>query len=111
LAARMPPELKLASDGKHILKSIARGLVPDMVIDRTKGYFPMPALKYVRGDFLEFMRDILDSRACRERGLFQRDYVRKLLAEPEKHLTRIQGSKLWHLALLEFWLRRNVDGV
>lgn len=111
LAARMPPELKLASDGKHILKSIARGMVPDMVIDRTKGYFPMPALKYVRGDFLEFMRDILDSRACRERGLFQRDYVRKLLAEPEKHLTRIQGSKLWHLALLEFWLRRNVDGV
>ena len=30
------------------------------------------------------------------------------LAEPEKHLTRIQGSKLWHLALLELWLQRNV---
>jgi asparagine synthase (glutamine-hydrolysing) len=110
LAARMPPELKLASGGKHILKSIARGLVPDMVIDRTKGYFPMPALKFVRGDFLEFMRDILNSRASWERGLFQRNYVDKLLMEPEKHHTRIQGSKLWHLALLEFWLQRNVDG-
>jgi asparagine synthase (glutamine-hydrolysing) len=109
LAARMPPELKLGSGGKHILKSIARGLLPDAVIDRKKGYFPMPALKYVRGDFLEFMRDILDSRACRERGLYQRDYVQKLLAGPEKHHTRIQGSKLWHLALLEFWLQRNVD--
>lgn len=109
LAARMPPELKLASGGKHILKSLARGLLPDAVIDRKKGYFPMPALKYVRGDFLEFMRDILDSRACRERGLFQRSRVDKLLAEPEKHHTRIQGSKLWHLALLEFWLQRNVD--
>jgi len=109
LAARMPPELKLGSGGKHILKSIARGLLPDAVIDRKKGYFPMPALKYVRGDFLEFMRDILDSRACRERGLYQRDYVQKLLTEPEKHHTRIQGSKLWHLALLEFWLQRNVD--
>ncbi len=109
LAARMPPELKLGSGGKHILKSIARGLLPDAVIDRKKGYFPMPALKYVRGDFLEFMRDILDSRACRERGLYRRDYVKKLLAEPEKHHTRIQGSKLWHLALLEFWLQRNVD--
>ncbi len=109
LAARMPPEFKLASGGKHILKNIARGLVPDLVIDRKKGYFPMPALKYVRGDFLEFMRDILDSRACRERGLFQRNYVKKLLAAPEQHHTRIQGSKLWHLALLEFWLQRNVD--
>jgi len=51
LAASMPPELKLASDGKHVLKQIARGLVPDAVIDRKKGYFPMPALKFVRGEF------------------------------------------------------------
>ncbi|MFN3751355.1 MAG: N-acetylglutaminylglutamine amidotransferase [Thiobacillus sp.] len=107
LAARMPPELKLASGGKHVLKKIARGRVPDTVIDRKKGYFPMPALKYVRGEFLDFMRDILDSRACRERGLYQRAYVDKLLAAPEQYHTRIQGSKLWHLALTEFWLQKH----
>jgi asparagine synthase (glutamine-hydrolysing) len=107
LAASMPPELKLASGGKHVLKSIARGLVPDAVIDRKKGYFPMPALKYVRGEFLDFMRDILNSQACRERGLYHRAYVNKLLAAPEQHHTRIQGSKLWHLALLEYWLQRH----
>lgn len=109
LAAQMPPELKLASGGKHVLKTIARQLLPAAVIDRPKGYFPMPALKFVRGEFLEFMRDILAAPACRQRGLYQRSYVDTLLAEPEKHLTRIQGSKLWHLALLEFWLQRNVD--
>ena len=109
LAARMPPELKLASGGKHILKRIARGLVPDAVIDRKKGYFPMPALKYVRGEFLDFMADILNSQACRNRGLYQRAYVEKLLAAPEQHHTRIQGSKLWHLALLEFWLQMHID--
>jgi len=107
LAASMPPELKLASDGKHVLKQIARGLVPDAVIDRKKGYFPMPALKFVRGEFLDFMRDILDSQACRARGLYQRAYVNKLLDAPEHHHTRIQGSKLWHLALLEYWLQKN----
>ncbi|HDP88670.1 MAG TPA: N-acetylglutaminylglutamine amidotransferase [Thioalkalivibrio sp.] len=110
LAARMPPELKLRDGGKYALKKIARGLMPDSVIDRPKGYFPVPALKYVRGEFLEFMRDILDSQAARERGLYRRAYVEKLLASPESHLTRIKGSKLWHLALLEFWLQRNVDG-
>ena len=112
LAARLPPELKLGSGGKHVLKAIARPLLPAAVIDRPKGYFPMPALKYVRGPFLDFMRDILDSRACRERGLFQRPYVEKLLAAPEApaHFTRLRGSKLWHLALLEFWLQRHVDG-
>ena len=109
LAAQMPPALKLGSGGKHVLKTISRGLLPDSVIDRPKGYFPMPALKYVRGDFLDFMRGILDSSACRRRGLYQRSYIEHLLIEPERHLTRIQGSKLWHLALLEYWLQRNVD--
>jgi len=111
LAAAMPPELKLKSNGKHPLKWISRGLLPDDVIDRPKGYFPMPALKYVRGDFFNFMRDILTSDACRQRGVYERAYVDKLLAEPESHFTRLQGSKLWHLALLELWLQRNVDAL
>ena len=111
LAARCPPELKLREGGKYPLKAMARGLLPDAVIDRPKGYFPMPALKYVRGDFLAFMRDILESRACRERGLYSRAYVNMLLSAPEMHHTRLQGSKLWHLALLEYWLQRNVDAL
>lgn len=109
IAARCPAGLKLQSGGKHLLKRIARGIVPDAVIDRPKGYFPMPALKYVRGEFLEFMRGLLDSQACRERGIFDRAYVERLLAAPEMHHTRIMGSKLWHLALLEFWLQRHID--
>ncbi len=111
LAASMPPELKLQSNGKHILKKIARGIVPDPIIDRPKAYFPVPALKYVRGEFLEFMREILLSEAAMQRGLFQPQYVEKLLSKPEAYHTRLQGSKLWHLALLEMWLQRNVDNI
>ncbi|HEY9051781.1 MAG TPA: N-acetylglutaminylglutamine amidotransferase [Gammaproteobacteria bacterium] len=110
LAASMPPEMKLRDGGKYVLKKIARGLVPDAVIDRPKGYFPVPALKFVRGEFLNFMREILHSDTAKQRGLFQPAYVEKLLAEPEKYHTRLQGSKLWHLALLELWLQRNVVG-
>ncbi len=109
LVARMPPELKLRENGKYPLKQIARGLIPDAVIDRPKAYFPVPALKYVSGAFLEFMRDSLTSRACRERGLYRESYVKLLLENPEQQFTRLQGSKLWHLAALEFWLQRNVD--
>ncbi|MCU7945345.1 MAG: N-acetylglutaminylglutamine amidotransferase, partial [Candidatus Thiodiazotropha sp. (ex Cardiolucina cf. quadrata)] len=77
------------------------------VIDRPKGYFPMPALKYVRGEFFEFMRDILSSQAARTRGIFQQAYIDRLMAAPEMHHTRIRGSKLWHIALFEFWLQRH----
>ena len=109
LAASCPPELKLQHDGKGPLKEIARGLIPDAVIDRPKGYFPMPALKFVRGDFYEFMADVLNSRCSRERGLFSRDYIDRLLAQPESHYTRLNGSKLWHSALLEYWLQIHLD--
>jgi len=109
LAMQLPPNLKIGGGGKNVLKKIARGLLPDAVIDRPKGYFPVPALKFVRGRFLDFMRDIVNSRACRERGLWQRPYLDGLLAEPEAHMTRLLGSKLWHAALLELWLQINVD--
>ena len=104
-AMRIPAEQKLAQGGKGILKSIARGRVPDAVIDRPKGYFPVPALKFVRGPFLEFMREILSSDTARARGLFEPAYVEKLLAEPDRHFTRLQGAKIWHLAVFELWLQ------
>ena len=105
LAARMPSHLKLQDGGKYALKQISRGRVPNSVIDRKKGYFPVPALKFVRGEFLDFMQDTLLSQKCKERGLYQSSYVEKLLAKPDEYLTRIQGSKIWHLTLLEHWLQ------
>ena len=111
LAAQMPPGLKLRDGGKFPLKAVARGLIPDAVIDRPKGYFPMPALTTLRGGFLDFMRDTLDSAACRQRGLFDRAYVERLLKAPEANLTPIGGAPLRHLAFLELWLQQNVDGV
>ncbi len=107
LAASMPPHMKLPNGGKHVLKTLSRGFLPDKVVNRSKAYFPMPALKYVRGEFYTFMRDILLSDTARQRGLFNPLYVEKLLNEPERHFTRLQGSKLWHLAALELWLQQN----
>ncbi len=111
LAARMPPELKLSQNGKGILKQISRGRMPDGVIDRPKAYFPMPALKYVRGEFYDMMRAALTNQAARNRGIFQAEYVNALLENPEapESFTRIQGSKLWHCALLELWLQQHID--
>ena len=106
LAARMPDAHKLCDDGKGVLKAIGRRIIPSEVIDRPKGYFPVPALKYPRGPVLEMMRDLLYSSSARARGLFQPDYVETLLAAPEAHITPLRGSKLWQVALLELWLQQ-----
>jgi asparagine synthase (glutamine-hydrolysing) len=107
LAAACPPELKLAGGGKGVLKSAARAVLPDAVIDRPKGYFPVPALSTLEDATLELIRDAMHGSAARERGLFEPAYVDRLLAAPNEYLTRLEGSKLWQLALLELWLTRH----
>ena len=108
-ALKIPPALKMREEGKYPLKKIARELLPSSVIDRKKGYFPMPALKYIQGDFLEFMSDILLSSCCRNRGIFDQKYINKVINSPRDYMTSLNGSRLWHLALLEFWMQINVD--
>jgi asparagine synthase (glutamine-hydrolysing) len=109
LAASCPPELKLADGGKGVLKRGARGIVPDAVIDRPKGYFPVPALSHLEGPVLEMVGDALRSDAARSRGLFREEVVEEMLASPNEHRTNLDGSTLWQLGLLELWLQEHVD--
>jgi asparagine synthase (glutamine-hydrolysing) len=71
LAAACPPELKLAQGGKGVLKEAARGVVPDEIIDRSKGYFPVPGIRHLEGTMLDRVRDALFAPAARDRGLFR----------------------------------------
>jgi asparagine synthase (glutamine-hydrolysing) len=105
LAARMPSAEKLRDGGKGILKDVARQVIPSAVIDRPKGYFPVPALKYLEGPYLEMARDALGSQAAKERGIFRREYLEALFADPKSHITPLRGSELWQAALLEMWLQ------
>jgi asparagine synthase (glutamine-hydrolysing) len=105
LAARIPASLKIKDGGKYILKEAARKVVPSEVIDRPKGYFPVPALKYIQGPFFDFVRDVLTNEAARKRGLFNKSYVERLLANPKGELTPKGNSKLWQIAVLEYWLQ------
>ncbi|MGI8558887.1 MAG: N-acetylglutaminylglutamine amidotransferase [Solirubrobacteraceae bacterium] len=110
LAAVCPPELKLADGGKGPLKQLARGLLPDSVIDRPKSYFPVPALTHLEGEVLELVYDAASERSVRARGIFDVAHVSALAADPNGHRTTLGGSKLWQVALLELWLRAHVDG-
>jgi asparagine synthase (glutamine-hydrolysing) len=107
LAGRIPPELKLADGGKGVLKRAARGVVPDAVIDRTKGYFPVPAIRQLEGPYLERVREALTDPAAKSRGLFRPDAVERMLRDPNAERTTLGSNALWQLALLEMWLQSN----
>jgi asparagine synthase (glutamine-hydrolysing) len=105
LVAACPPQLKLASGGKGVLKDAARGVVPDQVIDRPKGYFPVPAIRHLEGPMLDRVRDALSDPAARARGLFRPEYLDALFADPNTPRTTLGANQLWQLALLEMWLQ------
>ena len=53
-----------------MLKEAARGNVPDGVIDRPKGYFPVPAIRHLEGAFLDRVRDAVTDPSQRRAGWF-----------------------------------------
>jgi asparagine synthase (glutamine-hydrolysing) len=110
LAAACPPELKLAHEGKGVLKEAARRVIPHEVIDRPKGYFPVPSITHLQGPVLDLVRDALHAPAARERGLFRPEALERHLADPNADLTPLRGNRLWQLGLLELWLQTHVDG-
>ena len=107
LAAKIPAEYKIGQGGKHILKEAARSIIPSEVIDRPKGYFPVPALKYIQGKYLDFVTGVVKSDVCQTRGIIRNEYIDMLLESPKDHITPLRGSKLWQVALLEFWMQQN----
>jgi len=105
LAAACPPELKLAQGGKGVLKDAARRLLPAAVIDRKKGYFPVPGIRHLSGALLEKVRAALSGPVARQRGLFRPSYVQQLLEAPNLTRSTLGSNVTWQLGLLELWLQ------
>ena len=105
LAATCPPDLKLGSGGKGVLKEASRSLLPADVVDRTKGYFPVPGIRHLNGPVLEMVRDALTNDAARNRGLYRPEVVAALLEAPNDTRTVLGSNALWQLAVLEMWLQ------
>ena len=106
LSARIPGRFKLPDGGKHVLKEAARQVIPSEVIDRPKGYFPVPGLKHLEGATLGWVRDLLLDPS-QDRGLFNPAMLDRLLTDPHGQLTPLRGSKLWQMAALNLWLNEH----
>ncbi|MEU2116029.1 N-acetylglutaminylglutamine amidotransferase [Streptomyces sp. NPDC016459] len=105
LAAACPPELKLAQGGKGVLKDAGRTVLPREIVDRPKGYFPVPAIRHMAAPVLGRVREALNAPAARRRGIFRDEYVASLLQAPDDHRTNRGANALWQVALLEIWLQ------
>ena len=108
-AAGLPYSMKMAGgETKAIFKRAMESYLPREVLYRKKMGFGCPVGDWLRQDLREMAHDVLLSSAASARGIFQKAYVERLLAEHVSN--RVQhDTRLWALLMLELWFRMWVD--
>ena len=80
LANSLPPSFKLRGlDEKHVLKRVARGLVPDEIIQRHKQPYRAPdAISFTGDPVPEWVGDLTSERNVADAGIFDPQAVARL---------------------------------
>lgn len=103
-AARIPLDYKLKRNhGKHILKRAVAPLLPKEILDRPKKGFGIPIADWLRGRLNPLMRELLAEKRLREQGLFNPDYVARLITEHESNAAS-HHKELWTLLVFQLWM-------
>jgi asparagine synthase (glutamine-hydrolysing) len=92
---------------KHILKDVARSLVPAELIDRPKMGFGIPRAEWLRTGMKEMVVDTLTSSTATQRGWFESLEVKKVI---DIHMGgEDKDNLLWPMLILELWARTWLD--
>lgn len=108
-AARLPERMKLRGlTTKYILRQAMADKIPAEILTRKKMGFPVPVGAWLRGEFRSLLDEYLLSARAMERGIFEPDFVRNLVARHEAGENH--AERLWMLMNFEIWQRRFLDG-
>jgi asparagine synthase (glutamine-hydrolysing) len=92
---------------KHILKDVARSLVPAELIDRPKMGFGIPRAEWLRTGMKEMVVDTLTDSTATQRGWFESLEAKKVI---DSHMAgEDKDNLLWPMLMLELWARTWLD--
>ena len=109
-AASLPTKMKAtAFHSKYIFKKYAENILPKEIVYRKKQGFPVPIKQWLRGELGPVASDILLSSRCKDRGIFNVNYLRTML---DRHISGREDMSIniWHVLILEMWMRIFIDG-
>ena len=104
----LPRKYKIKGfETKHILKDIARSLVPANLIDRPKMGFGIPRAEWLRTEMKELVIDTLTDTTASQRGWLDPIQVKKVL---DIHMSgQDKDNLIWPMLMLELWARTWLD--
>ena len=102
-AASIPVEYKLkGKSGKYILKTAMKDILPHNILNRPKKGFGIPIAEWLKGRLNPLVHDMLAPQKLKEQGLFNADYVQKLIKEHETGAAS-HHKELWTLLVFQLW--------
>ncbi len=106
LVCSMPVSMKFkGGQMKYVLKKATKSILPKQIFERKdKMGFPVPLHIWAKNGASGFIRDVLLSKQCRERGIFDTDHLEKLIQSE-----RAFGRALWGALSLELWFQQFID--
>ena len=109
-ASSLPSTLRMR-DGrlKYLLKKAAADLLPVEILARPKQGFGVPLKHWFRGDLTNYAFDLLDSQRARQRGIFNPQYIHKLLKSHAGTKLVNHSNAIWALLCLELWFQVYMD--
>jgi asparagine synthase (glutamine-hydrolysing) len=89
-------------ESKYILKKAAEGFLPREIIYRPKASFGAPIRSWISRDLRPMVDDLLSEKRVRERGIFQYEFVKKMIEDDRKGI-HDNAYQIYHLLTLELW--------
>lgn len=104
----LPRKYKIKGfETKHILKDVARSLVPADLINRPKMGFGIPRAEWLRTGMREMVIDTLTDTTATQRGWFNSNEVKKVI---HTHMAgEDKDNIIWPILMLELWARTWLD--
>jgi asparagine synthase (glutamine-hydrolysing) len=92
---------------KHILKDVARSLVPPDILDRPKMGFGIPRAEWLRIGMKDMVIDLLTDSTAMQRDWFNEKKVKETI---KSHMQgKDRDNVLWPMLMLELWARTWLD--
>jgi asparagine synthase (glutamine-hydrolysing) len=108
--ASLHPSLRIHNGKlKHLLKQVAKDLLPAEILARPKQGFGVPIKHWFRNDLTNYALELLDSPRARQRGIFNPQFIRTLLKEHARTSLVNHSSAIWTLLCLELWFQTYMD--
>ena len=94
---------------KYLLKRVAADLLPAEILTRRKQGFGVPIKHWFRGDLNGYAYELLLSSRAQQRGIFDPEFIRKILQAHASTTLLNHSSAIWTLLCLELWFQIYMD--